>query len=138
MPTSNLDLVRRIGAASRWLTVVATCRPDGSIHASLVNAGVLDDPVTGEPAIAMVVRGDARKLAHFRRYGRAAATFHHGWEWVSVEGPVRIAGSDPELLRAVFKAAGGTHDDWAEYDRVMAEEGRVAVFIDPTRVVTNS
>src|ERR1700729_1898421 len=110
MPASNLDLVRRIGAASHWLTVVATCRPDGSIHASLVNAGVIDDPVTGEPAIGMVVRGNARKLAHFRRNGRAAATFHHGWEWVTVEGPVRVGPTGPGLLRAVFTAAGGTHD----------------------------
>jgi hypothetical protein len=37
----------------------------------------------------------------------------------------------------VFTAAGGTHDDWDEYDRVMAEEGRVAVLVDPARITSN-
>jgi hypothetical protein len=34
----------------------------------------------------------------------------------------------------VFVAAGGTHDDWDEYDRVMAEERRAAVLVTPTRI----
>jgi hypothetical protein len=29
---------------------------------------------------------------------------------------------------------GGTHDDWAEYDRVMATERRTAVFVEAVRV----
>jgi hypothetical protein len=148
MPGSQFDLLRRLGPASHWLAVVATTRPDGSVHASLVNAGLLDDPVTGEPVVGLVVRGDARKLAHFRRSRRGVAVFQHGWEWVSAEGPVSIAGPDdplgglspgtlPALLRAVFQAAGGTHEDWDEYDRVMATERRAAVLIHPVRVVTN-
>jgi hypothetical protein len=32
----------------------------------------------------------------------------------------------------VFSACGGTHDDWDTYDRVMREEGRVAVLVAPT------
>jgi PPOX class probable F420-dependent enzyme len=138
---ADLDLVRRLGSESAGLVIVATTRPDGSVHASLVNAGVLDDPATGEPVVGLVVRGDARKLTHFRRSGRAAATFHSGWQWVTVEGPVSIIGPDDgdvrELLRTVFRAAGGSHDDWDEYDRVMAAERRVAVLIRPARVVTN-
>ena len=137
MTDTNLDLVRRLGEASHWLAVVATTRPDGSVHASLVNAGPLDDPVTGEATIGLVVRGDARKLAHFRRSGRGAATFHHGWEWVTVEGPVRIVEADPALLRQVFRAAGGSHDDWDEFDRVMAAERRAAVLMEPARIITN-
>jgi hypothetical protein len=41
------------------------------------------------------------------------------------------------LLRDVFTAAGGTHDDWPTYDRVMAEERRAAVMIAPERVYSN-
>jgi hypothetical protein len=37
----------------------------------------------------------------------------------------------------VFVAAGGTHDDWATYDRVMAEERRAAVLVSPVRVYSN-
>lgn len=145
---ADIDLVRRLVAADHGLAVVATTRGDGTVHASLVNAGVLDDPVTGEPCVGLVARGDARKLALLRRAGRATVVFRAGWEWVAVEGPVRLAGPDdrpdgfdaanlPALLRDVFAAAGGTHDDWDEYDRVMAAEGRTAVLVDPQRISSN-
>jgi PPOX class probable F420-dependent enzyme len=145
---ADLDLVRRLAGAEHGLAVVATTRPDGTVHTSVVNAGVLDDPVTGRPTVGLVVRGDARKLSHVRGAGRAAVVFRSGWEWAAVEGPVRLAGPDdpvdglaPEaqvqLLRAIFTAAGGTHDDWDEYDRVMAEEGRTAVLIEPARITGN-
>jgi hypothetical protein len=42
------------------------------------------------------------------------------------------------LLREIFTAAGGTHDDWPTYDRVMAEERRTAVLVTPRRVSTNA
>ena len=145
---ADLDLVRRLSAADHGLAVVATTRPDGTVHASLVNAGVLDNPVTGRPCVGLVVRADARKLSLLRRAGRAAVVFRSGWEWVTVEGPVLLAGPDDRvdnlspdqragLLRAIFRAAGGTHDDWDEYDRVMAEEGRTAVLVDPARITSN-
>jgi hypothetical protein len=41
------------------------------------------------------------------------------------------------LLREVFTAAGGTHDDWDTYDAVMRDERRAAVLIDPTRIYSN-
>ena len=43
----------------------------------------------------------------------------------------------PEVIRSVFRAAGGTHDDWAEFDRIMATEQRCAVFVGATKVTTN-
>jgi hypothetical protein len=61
-----------------------------------------------------------------------------------VDGDSELAGpddTDPEalrlLLRAVFRSAGGTHDDWDTYDRVMREEGRVAVLVTPRKVYGN-
>ena len=41
------------------------------------------------------------------------------------------------LLREIFVAAGGTHDDWDGYDRVMAQERRTAVLIRPERVYSS-
>jgi hypothetical protein len=41
------------------------------------------------------------------------------------------------LLREVFVAAGGSHDNWADYDRVMAEQRRAVVLITPTRIYGN-
>ena len=142
-----MDLLRRLAAASH-LAVLATTRPDGSVQASLVSAGVMDDPVSGEPSVAAVVGGATRKLVHLRRAGRATAVFTQGWEWVAVEGRVRLIGPDdpdeamppvalPGLLRHEFVAAGGTHDDWDEYDRVMAAERRTAVFVHADRISGN-
>ena len=144
--TADLALVRRLSAADHGLAVVATTRPDGTVHTSVVNAGVLGHG--GRDQVAFVAAGRARKLDHIRRSGRAAVVFRAGWEWVSVEGPVRVIGPDDpadgydaaavaHLLRDVFTAAGGTHDDWDEYDRVMAAERRAAVFVEPVRITSN-
>lgn len=143
---ADLDAVRRLVAADHGLVVVSTTRPDNSVHATVVNAGVLDDPISGVPSVGMVLRGGVRKLDLLRRNGRATVTFRAGWEWASVDGPVRIIGPDdpaagfdaadlPGLLRAIFTAAGGTHDDFDEYDRVMAAERRAAVFVEPARIL---
>ena len=125
---ADLELIRRLLEPEQGLVVVSTTRPDGTIQTSVVNAGVLD----GE--VAFVARSDTRKLDNIRRTGRAAVTCRSGWQWAAVEGPARVAGNDPQLLRDVFTAAGGTHDDWDEYDRVMAAEGRVAAFVTPERI----
>ena len=128
---ADMELVLRLGVQEQGLVVVSTTRPDGTIQTSVVNAGILG----GE--VAFVARDSTRTLDNIRRTGRAAVTFRSGWEWAAVEGPARIAGNDPQLLRDVFTAAGGTHDDWGEYDRVMAAEGRVAVFVTPERITSN-
>ena len=86
----ELDVVRQLAADANHLAVVATTRPDGTIHASLVSAGVIDDPVTSQPSIGIVVGGDAAKLRHLRRTPHAAAVFQAGFRWVTVDGPVRL------------------------------------------------
>ena len=146
---ADLDLVRQLVAGDHGLVVVAVVDGEGRVHASVVNAGVLDHPVHGRPVVGLVVRGDARKLQLVRRAGRASVTFRAGWQWATVEGPAEVCGPDdalagvapgdvPALLRAVFTAAGGTHDDWDEYDRVMAAERRTAVLVEPARILGNA
>lgn len=146
MGTADLDLVRRLVAAEGGLAVVASARSDGSVHASLVNAGVLDHPLTGAPVVGLVARGDAYKLRLIRRNGRANVVFRSGWEWVAVEGPAQVIGPDDPtaepvdvrlLLRDVFTGAGGTHDDWDAYDQAMFDERRAAVLIEPARITSN-
>ena len=41
------------------------------------------------------------------------------------------------LLRDIYAAAGGSHPDLAEYDRVMAANRRTAVLLAPERFATN-
>jgi PPOX class probable F420-dependent enzyme len=148
MASEGLDEVRRLAAAEHGLAVVAIARDDGSVQASVVNAGVLDDPITGAPVVGLVAIGKSAKLRLLRRAPRATVVFRAGWEWVAVDGPTHLIGPDdlpdgfaadrvPQLLRDVFTAAGGTHDDWAEYDRVMAAERRTAVLVEPARITSN-
>lgn len=145
---ADLDMVRRIAAADHHLAVVTTTREDGTVQASVVNAGVLSDPVTTEPVVAFVAMGGSHKLRLLRQTGRATVVFKSGWEWVAVDGPVRLVGpADPleeattvdvaRMLRDVFVAAGGEHEDWDEFDQVMAEEGRTAVYVKPIRITGN-
>jgi PPOX class probable F420-dependent enzyme len=140
-----LAVVRQLAAAERGLAVVATVRRDGSIQASVVNAGLLEHPVTGQPVVAFVARGESVKLKLLRRSPRATVVFRAGPRWATVEGRATLIGPDdplagfppehvPPLLRQIFTAAGGTHDNWAEYDRVMAEERRTAVLVELERV----
>jgi hypothetical protein len=114
----------------------------------VVNAGVLDHPVTGRPVVGLVAMGSSRKLANLRARPAITVVVRAGWEWAAAEGEAELAGPAdplpgladgalPGLLRDVFKAAGGTHDDWAEYDRVMAREGRTAVLVEPRRLYAN-
>jgi PPOX class probable F420-dependent enzyme len=126
------------------LVVVSTARPDGTIQSSVVNAGVLDHPLTGRPAVGLVSAGSSKRLTNLRERPRATVVIRAGWRWAGVEGPVDLAGPDDALgdidaerlrllLRDIFTAAGGVHEDWDEYDRVMAGERRVAVLITPER-----
>jgi len=128
------------------LCALSTLRADGSIQSSVVNAGVMAHPRTDTPVVALVAVGGSRKLAHLHADPRATVMARAGWQWVTVEGTAEIIGpEDPGvdaealrlLLRNIFQAAGGTHDDWDTYDRVMREERRAAVLITPTRVYSN-
>lgn len=137
-----------LAAAESGLAVVSTVRADGSVQASLVNVGLLAHPHTGESVLGFTTYGKV-KLANLRDRPQLAVTFRNGWQWATVEGRAELAGPDDSqpwladadrlrlLLREVFTAAGGTHDDWDEYDRVMAMERRAAVLIAPTRVYSN-
>lgn len=137
-----------LAADESGLAVVSTVRADGSVQASLVNVGPIAHPATGAPALAFVTYGRV-KLGNLRARPHIAVTYRRGWQWATVEGTAELAGpGDPQpwladgdalrlLLREVFTAAGGTHDDWDAYDRVMAEQGRTVVVIAPTRVYSN-
>jgi PPOX class probable F420-dependent enzyme len=145
---TTLDEAVALAAPESGLAVISTVRADGSVQASLVNVGLLPHPAGGQPVLGFTTYGKV-KLANLRARPQLAVTFRNGWQWATVEGRAELAGpddtqpwlSDPDrlrqLLRDVFTAAGGTHDNWAEYDRVMAAERRAVVLIEPTRVYSN-
>jgi PPOX class probable F420-dependent enzyme len=140
----DLAPVRAIVARDHGLATVSVVRADGTPHASLVNAGVLDHPTTGRPVVGYVTYGPV-KLRSLRERPATSILWRAGWQWVGVDGTSELIGPDDPadgvdaeglrlLLRAVFTGAGGTHDDWDTYDRVMREERRVAVLVEASRV----
>lgn len=144
---TTLDEAVELAAGESGLAVVSTVRGNGTVQASLVNVGIVAHPDSGERMLAFVTYGRV-KLANLRSRPALAVTFRDGWRWATVEGAAELVGPDDAqpwatadglrvLLREVFAAAGGTHDDWDEYDRVMAEQRRTVVLVAPARVYSN-
>ena len=144
--TTLADLMA-LARPEQCLMVVSTLRADGTIQSSLVNAGVLPHPVTGVDVLAFVTYGPT-KLRNLRARPQITLAVRSGWQWATVEGTAEIIGPDDPhpavdaerlrvLLRDVFTAAGGTHDDWDAYDAEMAAQHRTAVLATPTRVYSN-
>jgi hypothetical protein len=130
------------------LSTVAVRRGDRTPLVTVVNAGVTPHPVTAVPVVAFVTAGRARKLALLRNDPAIAVTIRAGWQWVTVEGTAELIGpedSRPDvtdeqlrlLLRSIFSAAGGSHEDWDSYDRTMREELRTAVLVTAARSYSN-
>jgi PPOX class probable F420-dependent enzyme len=136
-----------VARQDRFLAVVSTLRSDDTIQSSVVNAGVLNHPVSGSKVVGFVTYGRV-KLANLRARPQVSVTFRAGWKWAAVEGWAELIGPDDRhpdidadalrlLLREVFRAAGGEHDDWDAYDRTMVEQGRTVVLVDVARIYSN-
>lgn len=141
---TTIDEAWALSRHDHGLTIVSTLRRDHTIQSTLVNTGILAHPESGERVLAFVTYGPV-KLANLRARPQLTAAFRKDWKYATIEGTATLAGpDDPQpwldaerlrlLLREIFTAAGGTHDDWAEYDRVMREQRRTAVLVQPTRV----
>ena len=141
---TGLDGFASLVPQDNGLVVVSTSRADGTIQSSVVNAGVIEHPTTGERVVALVAVGGSQRLKNLRARSRATVVIRAGWQWAGVEGAVDLVGPDDPydgidaerlrlLLREIFTAAGGTHDDWDEYDRAMKDERRTAVVVHPER-----
>lgn len=145
----SIDDVERFMADEHGLVVVSTASADGRVLSSVVNCGVMAHPTTGARVLGFVSGGGAVRNRHIRHGAPVTVVARRGWRWVGVTGPAELIGPDdpaegfdPDrvrlLLREVFRAAGGTHDDYDEYDRVMLADRRVAVFVTPARVLGNA
>ncbi|HEY3834094.1 MAG TPA: TIGR03618 family F420-dependent PPOX class oxidoreductase [Acidimicrobiia bacterium] len=145
---TTLDDVMEHARPEHCLMVVSTARADGTIQSSLVNAGALAHPISGEQVLAFVTYG-ATKLRNLRARPQITLTARASWQWAAVEGTAEIIGPDDPhrgvdadqlrlLLRDIFTAAGGTHDNWNTYDAEMLAQHRTAVLVTPTRIYSNS
>lgn len=144
----DLDDVQHFLSEETGLATVSTTQADGRVLSSVANCGVIDHPLTGRPCVALVSLGRAARLGHVRRGSHVTIAVRRGWAWVAVTGPADLIGPDDPatgiddealrvLLRAVYAAAGGVHEDLDQYDRAMRAERRTAVLVSPERIIGN-
>ena len=117
--------------------IATTYRRDGAAQMSILLAGIMSGKVV------FVVRGDTAKLANLIRDPRSAVLFvNTNWSgYAAVDGAATLSTWDNTeaetqriLLRDAFKACGGSHSDWDEYDRAMRDERRAVVHVEPERI----
>lgn len=146
----GLARLTELAARERYLGVFVTTNADGTPQVSVLNAGVLASPLAADGGAARValVAMPAAKIRNLRLRPSATLVVRAGWEWIAVRGPVTLIGPDDPhleidnerlrlLLRDIFHAAGGAHDDLDVYDQVMRDERRVAVLMTPERFTSN-
>ena len=141
---TTLDDAVQLGAKEQGLAVISTLRADRTIQSSVVNIGMMRHPLVEQQVLAFVTYGKV-KQANLRARPQVTATFRSGWRWVAVEGSAQLIGPDDPhsefdaerlrlVMREAFTAAGGRHDNWAEYDRVMVKQRRTLVLIEPVTI----
>ena len=145
---SDIEIFSNYLSEETGLATVSTTQADGRILSTVVNCGIIEHPLTGDTCVAFVSGGNAARLKHVDRGSQVTVSVRRGWSWSSATGPADLIRPEslPEginaeemrlLLREVFHAAGGVHDDLEEYDRAMAEEKRVVVCVIPDRILGN-
>ncbi|CAM5687109.1 hypothetical protein MAUB1S_00149 [Mycolicibacterium aubagnense] len=79
---TTLHEAASLSSGEQGLVAVSTVRANGTIQSSLVNAGVLALPATGETLLAFVAVGPV-KLANLRARPQITAAFRKGWHWAA-------------------------------------------------------
>ena len=144
----NLDLLHRFLADETGLATISTVQQDGRVLSSIANCEIIRHPLSGIECVALVSVGTAARLRHVRRGSEVTIAVRRGWNWVAATGKAELIGPDDNvdsvdaealrlLLREIYQAAGGTHDDFDEYDAEMIRSRRAAVLVTPTRVIGN-
>ena len=116
--------------------VIATQRPEGAAHSSIVVCGAYEAFVSVYPK--------SQKIRNLRRDPNCTVLcVTDDWrEWVSVEGQATLydyGNMDAEecrvMLRNVYMACSDSeHPDWEEYDQAMIDQEAVIVLVEPKRV----
>ena len=80
---TDLSTFAELASVDHGLCVFSTLRGDGSAQASVVNAGVLQHPLTGVHLVGLVATGAARKLRNLRADPRATIVARACREWAA-------------------------------------------------------
>ena len=118
-------------------SVLTTVRRDGRPQLSNVLHYVRDDGI-----VVVSTSASTAKYRNLRREPWAALKVDGTsfWSYAVLEADATFSevAADPhddavEELVAYFRAVSGEHSDWDDYRRAMVAEGRVAVYLTPTR-----
>ena len=119
--------------------VVATTRPNGSTHSSIVVCGAYKNK-----AAFVSVYPNSQKIINLRRNPRCTVlSVTESWrEYVVVEGAAELfdySNTESEklrpMLRAVYMACSDSpHPDWEEYDKAMVTQKAVVVLVEPSKL----
>lgn len=119
--------------------VIATRRPNGATHSSIVVCGAYD----GHAAFVSVYPR-SQKIRNLRRDPNCTVlAVTEDWrQWASIEGQAKLfdySNMDAEemrvMLREVYMSCSDTeHPDWDEYDQAMIDQEAVIVLVAPERV----
>ena len=118
--------------------VLTTFRRSGATQMSILLCG----PYRG--TVAFVIQDSTAMLANLRRDPQcsvlAVTSDWSGYIVAGGEASIHDWGNtDPEqlriMLREVFLASGGHHDNWEEYDRVVMAEQRAVVMVRADNLV---
>lgn len=119
--------------------VIATRRPNGATHSSIVVCGAYD----GNAAFVSVYPR-SQKIRNLRRDPNCTVlAVTDDWrQYAVIEGQARLfdySNMDAEeirvMLREVYMACSDTeHPDWEEYDQAMIDQKAVIVLVEPGRV----
>ena len=134
----DFDDVRRF-LETHHRGVIATRRPNGATHSSIVVCGAYD----GRAAFVSVYPR-SQKIRNLRRDPNCTVlAVTDDWrQWATIEGQAVLfdySNMDDEemrvMLRSVYMACSDTeHPDWEEYDQAMIDQEAVIVLVEPERV----
>ena len=124
--------------SANHMAVFSTFRRNGAAQLSIVTSGLYGD------GVAFTTTANRAKHRNLTRDPRCTLLVsHHEWRpFLVLEGNATVLSQDntpAEELRVAFRevfrsAAGKEHPDWDEYDRVMVEDRRVIVIVQPEHV----
>lgn len=132
--TNEVDaagLAEHLAGKNQW--ILATTRRDGRPQMSLVTGGMIPD---GRMVVATYPqRVKATNIRRQRQVSVAVMGGEFNDAWVQIDGDAEVQDMPDaaEVLVEYFRVISGEHDDWDEYRQAMADQGKCAIVITPTR-----
>lgn len=134
--SSDVDLDRQALAEhlqGRHQWVLATTRADGRPQMSLVTGAMTP---TGSLVVATYPsRAKAKNVRRNPQVSVAVMGDAFNAAWVQVDGDATVVdmAEAADVLVEYFRCISGEHPDWDEYRQAMADQGKCAIVVEPTR-----